>query len=47
MPAQIEQLPDLTGYLKLASRAQWQRIRLQAPVPAANLGLGGRAHELT
>ena len=29
MAAQIEQLPDLSGYLKVASRPQWQRVRLQ------------------
>jgi type IV secretory pathway TraG/TraD family ATPase VirD4 len=28
MPAEIEQLPDLNGYLKLASRPDWQRVRL-------------------
>jgi hypothetical protein len=30
LPAQIEQLPDLAGYLKLASDPQWQRVRLEA-----------------
>ena len=30
MPAQIEQLPDLAGYLKYASDPQWQRVRLDA-----------------
>jgi hypothetical protein len=29
MGAQIEQLPDLAGYLKLASRPEWRRVRLQ------------------
>jgi type IV secretory pathway TraG/TraD family ATPase VirD4 len=33
MPAQIEQLPDLAGYLKLASQPQWQRVRLRPPPP--------------
>ncbi|HEV2702715.1 MAG TPA: type IV secretion system DNA-binding domain-containing protein [Steroidobacteraceae bacterium] len=28
LPSQIEQLPDLSGYLKLASRPQWLRVRL-------------------
>jgi len=28
MPSQLEQLPDLTGYLKLASSRSWQRVRL-------------------
>ncbi|MBS0379590.1 MAG: type IV secretion system DNA-binding domain-containing protein [Proteobacteria bacterium] len=46
MPAQIEQLPDLAGYLKLASRAQWQRIRLQPPLKSAGHSIGGAGHEL-
>jgi hypothetical protein len=29
MGSQIEQLPDLSGYLKLASSPTWQRVRLQ------------------
>jgi type IV secretory pathway TraG/TraD family ATPase VirD4 len=29
MPSEIEQLPDLTGYLKLASSACWRRVRLR------------------
>jgi hypothetical protein len=28
MASQIEQLPDLRGYLKLASRPEWRRVRL-------------------
>lgn len=28
MPSEIEQLPDLLGYLKLASQAEWQQVRL-------------------
>ncbi|MEJ0004839.1 MAG: type IV secretion system DNA-binding domain-containing protein [Steroidobacteraceae bacterium] len=28
LPSQIEQLPDLEGYLKVASRAEWLRVRL-------------------
>ncbi len=28
LPSQIEQLPDLVGYLKLASRHEWQRVQL-------------------
>ena len=31
MGAQIEQLPDLAGYLKIASRPEWRRVRLTAP----------------
>jgi type IV secretory pathway TraG/TraD family ATPase VirD4 len=30
LPSQIEQLPDLTGYLKHASDPRWQRVRLDA-----------------
>ncbi len=30
LPAQIEQLPDLAGYLKFASDPHWRRIRLDA-----------------
>jgi type IV secretory pathway TraG/TraD family ATPase VirD4 len=30
LPSQIEQLPDLTGYLKQASDPRWQRVRLDA-----------------
>ena len=31
MDAEIEQLPDLAGYLKFASHPQWLRVRLNAP----------------
>ncbi len=31
MDSQIEQLPDLSGYLKLASVPSWQRVTLPAP----------------
>jgi type IV secretory pathway TraG/TraD family ATPase VirD4 len=30
LPSQVEQLPDLVGYLKYASDSKWQRIRLDA-----------------
>ena len=30
LPSMIEQLPDLTGYLKQASQPDWHRVRLQA-----------------
>ena len=30
LPSQIEQLPDLTGYLKQASDPAWRRVRLEA-----------------
>ncbi|MBS0419036.1 MAG: type IV secretion system DNA-binding domain-containing protein [Proteobacteria bacterium] len=42
MDSQIEQLPDLTGYLKFASVAHWQQVTLVAPDPA---GDGARARE--
>jgi type IV secretory pathway TraG/TraD family ATPase VirD4 len=32
MPSEIEQLPDLTGYLKLASRPEWLKVSLTPPV---------------
>jgi type IV secretory pathway TraG/TraD family ATPase VirD4 len=31
MGSEIEQLPDLSGYLKLASSPGWRRVRLRAP----------------
>jgi type IV secretory pathway TraG/TraD family ATPase VirD4 len=31
LPAEIEQLPDLSGYLKFASSAAWLRVNLQQP----------------
>jgi type IV secretory pathway TraG/TraD family ATPase VirD4 len=31
LASQIEQLPDLTGYLKYASEPTWQRVQLSAP----------------
>jgi hypothetical protein len=30
LPAQIEQLPDLAGYLKQASDPRWHKVRLDA-----------------
>ncbi len=30
LPSQVEQLPDLSGYLKYASDRKWQRVRLDA-----------------
>jgi type IV secretory pathway TraG/TraD family ATPase VirD4 len=30
LPSQVEQLPDLSGYLKYASDPRWQRVRLEA-----------------
>jgi hypothetical protein len=34
MASEIEQLPDLRGYLKLASRPQWLQVTLERPAPA-------------
>ena len=34
MASEIEQLPDLAGYLKLASRPQWMQVALSRPTPA-------------
>jgi type IV secretory pathway TraG/TraD family ATPase VirD4 len=31
MPSELEQLPDLTGFLKTASSAAWRRVRLARP----------------
>ena len=33
MDSEIEQIPDLCGYLKLASRAEWLPVRLSPPKP--------------
>jgi len=30
LPSEVEQLPDLTGYLKYASDPEWQKVRLEA-----------------
>jgi type IV secretory pathway TraG/TraD family ATPase VirD4 len=29
LPSEVEQLPDLSGYLKLASAPRWQRVKLR------------------
>jgi hypothetical protein len=31
MASEIEQLPDLTGFLKIASQPQWRRVQLVRP----------------
>ena len=31
LPAEVEQLPDLSGYLKFASHPSWLRVRLKIP----------------
>ena len=30
LPSEIEQLPDLQGYLKFASQAKWMKVTLRA-----------------
>jgi hypothetical protein len=53
MASEIEQLPDLAGYLKLASRPQWLQVSLAHPAPApqpqsahaAHASLIARTHE--
>jgi Type IV secretion-system coupling protein DNA-binding domain len=57
LPSQVEQLPDLDGYLKYASDPRWQRVRLEAKqvwqqhrgdpplLPAADNAIRGREHE--
>jgi type IV secretory pathway TraG/TraD family ATPase VirD4 len=31
LPSEIEQLPDLKGYLKFASQPEWRRVKLAIP----------------
>jgi hypothetical protein len=57
LPSQVEQLPDLAGYLKYASDPVWQKVRLDArqawkesraqsqPSADAVLAIQGRDHE--
>jgi hypothetical protein len=35
MDSEIEQIPDLCGYLKLASKAEWMRVRMAVPMARA------------
>ncbi len=43
MDSQIEQLPDLAGYLKLASVSAWQRVTLSGPHACDESGVRGQA----
>jgi len=43
MAAEIEQLPDLAGYLKLASRPEWLRVQLSHVAQAQRAGAAGLA----
>jgi hypothetical protein len=38
MASEIEQLPDLAGYLKLASHREWLQVALSRPTPARSAG---------
>jgi hypothetical protein len=42
LPSQIEQLPDLAGYLKRASRPEWLRVNLRSPQLSAAAAMGKR-----
>ncbi len=42
MGSEIEQLPDLSGYLKLASSPGWQRVYLRSAAPEPHAGPGRR-----
>jgi hypothetical protein len=33
LPAQLEQLPDLEGFLKIASLPEWRRVQLHGASP--------------
>src|SRR5579862_8681228 len=43
MDSQIEQLPDLSGYLKLASVPDWQRVTLASPSDSRSVGVSAQA----
>src|ERR1700738_4442386 len=43
MDSQIEQLPDLSGYLKFASVPEWQRVSLAAPGDSGGTRAGAEA----
>jgi hypothetical protein len=44
MASQIEQLPDLSGYLKFASSPAWRQVRLQPSVQRAPESAGPAAN---
>jgi Type IV secretion-system coupling protein DNA-binding domain len=44
MDSEIEQLPDLCGYLKFASRPEWLAVRLQAAAPPGAAAVESPAH---
>ena len=43
MDSEIEQLPDLSGYLKFASQPHWRRVSLPSPDPVAGTEAGAKA----
>jgi hypothetical protein len=43
LDSEIEQLPDLKGYLKLASSPEWRRVALAPPASAQADGVASRA----
>jgi type IV secretory pathway TraG/TraD family ATPase VirD4 len=46
LPSEIEQLPDLTGFLKIASRPEWLRVRLTPDYEAhASQGRSSDGHQ--
>jgi hypothetical protein len=47
LPSQVEQLPDLTGYLKYASDPQWQRVRFDAKHAWQQRQTAEKAREIT
>jgi hypothetical protein len=46
MDSQIEQLPDLAGYLKFASVPNWQRVALAAPNDSGDARAGAQARSV-
>jgi hypothetical protein len=47
LPSQVEQLPDLAGYLKYASDPQWQKVRLDAKHAWQQRRTGEKADEIS
>ena len=43
MDSEIEQLPDLSGYLKFASQPNWRRVSLPPPDPVGATEVGAKA----
>jgi type IV secretory pathway TraG/TraD family ATPase VirD4 len=47
LPSQVEQLPDLAGYLKYASDPRWQKVRLDAKHAWQQRRTGEKAGEMS